>query len=172
MKHAVTAQAIFIYFYKGKGYTASSGVYNGNMSIAGHFTATDPLKPNFTYNKADFSPDPNFTFSFTDGYNTYSNVDPHTIITEHEGFEFSISTDDNAMPTLWFISLRRSAPAGGDKSFEMSTGKDARPASFDNAKAERLLGENAEEIGKGEVHSEGVWTTNSVLVPPSNLTLS
>ena len=156
------AQAIYIYFYQGKLYTASSGVYNNDMSIKGHFTTTDPLRPNYSYSKADFSSDPNFTFSFTDGFNTYSSIDPYTLITEHEGFEFSIKTGDDALPELWFIFLRRSAPPGGDTFFDMSTGKDARPASFDHAQTERMIGEDSEKIGEGEVHLEGTWTTNSV----------
>ena len=152
----------FIYFYQGKLYTTSSGVYNNNMFIEGHFYTKVPLKPNADYDKTTFLSDSKFSFSFSDGFNTYSNIDPQTLITEHEGFEFTITTGDDAMPKFWFISLKRNASADGDTFSDMSTGKDARPISFDNATAGRMTGQYTEQIGEGEVHSEGIWTMNSV----------
>jgi hypothetical protein len=44
---------------------SSLGQTGDDMSIKGHFTTRDPLNPNNSYSKADFSSDPNFTFPFT-----------------------------------------------------------------------------------------------------------
>jgi hypothetical protein len=158
-----------VYSYRGNLYTASSGVYNSDMSIKGQFTTTEPLEPNTSYDKHHFLDDSNFTFSFSDGYNTYSKNDPHTYITEHEGFDFTITTGEDAMPKFWFIYLSYLALSGEETSSRMHTGKDENLASFDFAKAKRLIGEDSEEIGSGEVGFKQSWTMNSVPSPPNNV---
>jgi hypothetical protein len=94
-------------------------------------------------------------------------------ITQHEGFEFSITTDDNSKPQLWFIYLRKSALAGEDLSSNMSTGKDARPKCFDYATTEQQTGPDSIKIGEGESHTEGTWTKTYDTAPaaPKNFGL-
>lgn len=150
--------------YLGCQFTETSGIYSNNMCIKGKFSTSVPLMPDSSYDKTHFLSDPQFSFSFSDGVNTYANDDPHTDITEHGGFEFSITTDTNGMPKLWFIFIRRPAPPGEDKSSTMSTAKDNRPASFDEAMTEQLSEQDSQIIGNGKVYSEGTWTMG--LNPP------
>ena len=159
------------YSYKGKHFEESSGLYNHKMFIEGQFVTTDPLEANSTYEKGHFLSDSKFTFSFSDGYNTYSSDDPNTDTTQNEGFEFTIKTGGDAIPELWFIFIRNSAATATGTTFlyTMSTGTDARKydtesadlASFDNANAEELIGQDSEEKGKGKVHREGKWKKKS-----------
>lgn len=147
-----------IYSYQGDLFTTSSGVYNDTMCIKGQFSLSTPLEPDSSYEKADFFKDSNFSFSFSDGYNEYSSDDSYTDFTQYEGFEFSITTDDDSKPKLWFIYLRNNARPGEDISSRMSTGKDARPKCFDNATTEQQTGPDSIIIGEGEVHREDTWT--------------
>lgn len=158
------------YNYEGKSYEETWGVYKNDnckrCSVKGFFYVSEPLKPKTNYNTSYFLADPEFVFSFSDGRYTYSSVDPYTEKTHDGDFEFTLTTGDDAMPEFWFISLRRLAPPHDIISSKMSTGKDAGPASFDHAEAERQQGEDTQQRGEGKVKSEGIWTA-SAFTPPS-----
>jgi hypothetical protein len=171
------AHAVTTYNYTGPNYTSASGPYTTSMEITGNFSLATPLLVNLVLIDITSSL---LSFTYNDGVNTYSSLDPN--IAE----SFQVGTDSGGNIDEWKISISDpSSPSFltnvGDKTHAMRSEK------FSTTNSDQAIEFTCIQLsfispgcgsafvsGQAKVSAVGIWTSTAPIssVPePSSLIL-
>ncbi len=100
---AAPGSAMYVHTYTGNPFGGSAmGLYNDTDSVTGSFTTDDDLGPNRAL--ASVTALAGFTFSFTDGQQTFDNIN----CCDSASFLFEVGTDEFSTIIEWSVDLENS----------------------------------------------------------------